>query len=172
MNGNFAGIIIGVIAGAVFIFLICRELVCWYWKINRIVALMEEQNSLLKSLVGGKAITTDGSNDKPIVEQLKEGIINNGGDNTGNIKLIVERGNNVIYSALSLDIFIDKKHAFSIENESKIIHFVENGPHTIYASIDYTTQSEIINFTTDNSAIAFNVSVLGVGAIKIEKINP
>ena len=23
------------------IFLICRELVCWYWKINRIVSLLE-----------------------------------------------------------------------------------------------------------------------------------
>jgi TctA family transporter len=47
---NVWGIIIGVIIGIIVLFLICRELICWYWKINRIVALMEEQNALLKEL--------------------------------------------------------------------------------------------------------------------------
>ena len=32
------------------IFLICRELVCWYWKINRGVALLEEGVQLLRQL--------------------------------------------------------------------------------------------------------------------------
>lgn len=31
------------------IFLICREIVCWYWKINKRISLLEENNQLLKS---------------------------------------------------------------------------------------------------------------------------
>jgi hypothetical protein len=57
-SGNIIGIIIGIIIGAIIIFLICRELVCWYWKINKIVVLMEEQNSLLKELVGRRSISS------------------------------------------------------------------------------------------------------------------
>ena len=50
-SGNILGIIIGVVIGAIIIFLICRELVCWYWKINRLVVLMEQQNILLKEIL-------------------------------------------------------------------------------------------------------------------------
>ena len=51
-SGELVGIIIGVIAGLIILFLICRELICWYYKINRLVALMEEQNNLLKQPMG------------------------------------------------------------------------------------------------------------------------
>lgn len=51
-SGNLVGIIIGVIIGLIIVFIICRELICWYYKINRIVALMEEQNNLLKQQMG------------------------------------------------------------------------------------------------------------------------
>ena len=46
--GNIWGIVIGIIIGAVVVFLICRELMCWYYKINKIVSLLEDQSSLLK----------------------------------------------------------------------------------------------------------------------------
>jgi len=36
------------------VFLICREVVCWYWKLNKIVELLEEQNKLLGSLKRSK----------------------------------------------------------------------------------------------------------------------
>ena len=107
--------------------------------------------------------------EEPIVQQLKEEIINNDGDNAEKIKIIVERENNVIYSALLLDIFIDKKQVLSIENGARVTSFVNNGPHSIYASLDYNTQSEIINFDTKNPEIMFKLSVLGVGKIKLEK---
>jgi hypothetical protein len=45
---------VGALLGAVLlfvIFLIARELVCWYWKINRIVSLLEENNRLLRANV-------------------------------------------------------------------------------------------------------------------------
>ena len=50
-SGNSWGIVIGIIIGAIIIFIICRELICWYYKINRLVELMEQQNSLLSSLM-------------------------------------------------------------------------------------------------------------------------
>ena len=49
-TGAIVGIIIGIISGLVIIFLICREIICWYWKINKIVVLMEEQNKMIKQL--------------------------------------------------------------------------------------------------------------------------
>ena len=52
MSGQDIGIIIGILVGIIIIFLICRELVCWYWKINRLIALMEEQNNLFKQFLG------------------------------------------------------------------------------------------------------------------------
>jgi hypothetical protein len=33
------------------LFLILREVNCWYWKINRRIDLMEEQNNLLKKVL-------------------------------------------------------------------------------------------------------------------------
>ena len=49
--GDFTGTIVGIIVGLIILFLICRELVCWYYKINKITALLEEQISLLKMQV-------------------------------------------------------------------------------------------------------------------------
>ena len=50
-------IIFGIIV-AIGVFFLCRELMCWYYKINRLVELMEEQNSLLKDLVRKNAPTS------------------------------------------------------------------------------------------------------------------
>ena len=75
MYFNREGIIIGVIIGSLIIFLVCRELICWYYKINRIVGLMEEQNVLLKQQISLfckkgkiiiKRIISDKDSDKPI----------------------------------------------------------------------------------------------------------
>jgi uncharacterized protein YgiM (DUF1202 family) len=43
--------VFGIIIGVIVLFLICRELICWYYKINRIVALLEDQICLLKMQV-------------------------------------------------------------------------------------------------------------------------
>jgi hypothetical protein len=32
------------------IFLVCREIVCWYWKINKAVELLERQTVLLERI--------------------------------------------------------------------------------------------------------------------------
>lgn len=47
-SGDYSGIILGIIVGVIVLFLICRELICWYYKINRIVSLLEDQIRLLK----------------------------------------------------------------------------------------------------------------------------
>jgi hypothetical protein len=49
-SNDIWSIIIVVIIVVFIVFLICRKLVCWYWKINKLVALMEEQNLLLKNI--------------------------------------------------------------------------------------------------------------------------
>jgi uncharacterized protein YgiM (DUF1202 family) len=45
---DFTGAVIGIIFVMVVLFFICRELICWYYKINRIVSLLEDQIRLLK----------------------------------------------------------------------------------------------------------------------------
>ena len=44
--------LIVVIAIAVLLFFACREIICWYFKINERIRLLEEQNALLKKLLG------------------------------------------------------------------------------------------------------------------------
>lgn len=39
------------------IFLICRELMCWYFKINIIVELLEKQNELLRQQMGNSSVS-------------------------------------------------------------------------------------------------------------------
>jgi len=47
MNGT----VIATIALGIGIFLLLREFFCWYWKINTMKEIMEEQRDLLKKLV-------------------------------------------------------------------------------------------------------------------------
>jgi hypothetical protein len=52
MQGNSIGILIGVLVVVVIIFLALREFWCWYWKINQVISLLEEQISLLRRQFG------------------------------------------------------------------------------------------------------------------------
>ena len=38
----------------VLIFLLLKEVICWYWKINKRVSLMEETNHLLRTYIASK----------------------------------------------------------------------------------------------------------------------
>lgn len=49
MDSIVALLILGLIA--FLIFLVCRSINCWYWKINRRVELLEEQNQLLSKIL-------------------------------------------------------------------------------------------------------------------------
>lgn len=40
-NDSFVGVVV-VLCISILIFLICREIFCWYWKVNRIVELLEQ----------------------------------------------------------------------------------------------------------------------------------
>lgn len=44
--------VITILVIAIVLFLIFREIVCWYWKINQFVKLLEEIRDLLRSLPG------------------------------------------------------------------------------------------------------------------------
>ena len=50
----------------VLVFLLLREVNCWYWKINKRIELMEVQNDLLRSLLSEKRSSLKSDNDKPI----------------------------------------------------------------------------------------------------------
>ena len=50
--GELIGILLVILIFYVGIFLILREYTCWYFKINKQISLMEEQNNLLKQLLG------------------------------------------------------------------------------------------------------------------------
>jgi len=66
-GGDLVLIIIGVIIGVIVLFLICRELVCWYWKINRLVFLME---NMAENIVKMNANIIDLYNNQIDVEYL------------------------------------------------------------------------------------------------------
>ena len=66
-SGDIWGILIGVLIGAVVLFFILREVFCWYWKINRIVELLEQQNSLLSSMLRNfNSTSSSGANPPPV----------------------------------------------------------------------------------------------------------
>jgi len=48
---NEAVVALSGLAILLIIFLLARELWCWYWKINEIVKLQKETNKLLKELI-------------------------------------------------------------------------------------------------------------------------
>ncbi|MCL2832397.1 MAG: hypothetical protein FWD78_04430 [Treponema sp.] len=50
-------IIIGVVL-VIIVFLVLREFFCWYWKLNKITTLLEEQNKLLSNFLNNP-ITKD-----------------------------------------------------------------------------------------------------------------
>jgi len=51
---------------AVVIFLICREIFCWYWKINGVVSLLERIDSRLAELLERTTLPKDISPSIPI----------------------------------------------------------------------------------------------------------
>jgi len=50
------GFTIGTILIVLVVFLICREIVCWYWKINKRISLLENIDKNLILLVKAKGI--------------------------------------------------------------------------------------------------------------------
>lgn len=50
METNYTFLFILLFVGVV-VFLVCRELLCWYWKINKSIANQEQMISLLQQLV-------------------------------------------------------------------------------------------------------------------------
>lgn len=46
---QITGAVVVVLVGLLLLFLLLRFVMCWYWKINRRIALLEKQNSLLES---------------------------------------------------------------------------------------------------------------------------
>jgi len=60
MNDLIVYIIIAIVINII-IFLICREIVCWYFKINERIGLQEETNGLLRQILSGMKEPGNGS---------------------------------------------------------------------------------------------------------------
>jgi hypothetical protein len=52
-----------IFCGAIVLFIICRELICWYYKTNRIVKMLEDQNIMLKELLQHFGLSTTLANE-------------------------------------------------------------------------------------------------------------
>lgn len=57
MSNFFVGLGITLLV-LVVLFLIFREVICWYWKVNRMVELLESIDSRLSMSVAGNAMAT------------------------------------------------------------------------------------------------------------------
>ncbi len=49
MNGSDMTMIVTYIVGSLLVFLVCREIVCWYFKMNEVTKLLREIKECLKS---------------------------------------------------------------------------------------------------------------------------
>jgi len=89
-NGNFFGTLVITLVILVVIFLLLREVVCWYWKINQNLALLTE----IRDLLASKRIGTMPTAEMPLVTpngvapvdlaektQLSNGVVESGKSN-------------------------------------------------------------------------------------------
>lgn len=69
--GAIGTLVLGIII-IIFLFLILREVNMWYWKINERIALMQEQNNLLRKLISRsdlqERVVVDSIIEKPTAE--------------------------------------------------------------------------------------------------------
>lgn len=65
-SGGDYGYLLFVLLIGVLIFIVCRELLCWYWKINKMVSNQEETIRLLKKIAGEE------ESDFKIIDQFKK----------------------------------------------------------------------------------------------------
>lgn len=67
-NDSFFGIILAI--GILFvIFLVIREIICWYWKINEGIELLRSINdklSTLKEIKVSESVSNSASHDEPV----------------------------------------------------------------------------------------------------------
>lgn len=61
MNSFVIGL--SLVASALVVFLVGREVICWYWKLNHIIALLESIDSKLTHAVAPTVVKPD--EDKP-----------------------------------------------------------------------------------------------------------
>jgi hypothetical protein len=69
MGNNFLGMIILYLVILIGLWLLLRELVCWYYKINETISLQKKTNELLEILINkidGKEIIKEATNEDVI----------------------------------------------------------------------------------------------------------
>lgn len=64
---NVLPILFIILIVGIFVFLICRELLCWYWKINRTIELLESIDKKLGPASAEKVAEKTGSPDEAAI---------------------------------------------------------------------------------------------------------
>lgn len=164
-SGGGWGIIIGMVIGAIIIFLITREFWCWYWKINKGVKLLEQQNQLLKQLLvhlGVPGISIVESS-KPAEEQISS---RKNEENVQSNELKIIRLNSDAGSALLVNVKIDNEKEISLENGGAEIIKIPNGKHTIKAT--FNNDIAKMDFEINNNGKVF--SIINEPPLKINEV--
>ena len=146
-SGNIWFIIISVLIGAVIVFLITREFWCWYWKINRLVALMEEQNYLLKEKLGFDIVNS------PVQIPSKFANENTPKDH----QIIIRRVKSNFGTAVAVDLVIDEQPNLQLFNEEEKTVAIANGKHIIVAK--YYNDTCKVEFEINNNTRKIDVFV-------------
>ena len=55
------GVLVGMLVGIVVLFLIFREVVCWYWKINTTLTVLQSIDEKLGTLLGSSSLRVSAS---------------------------------------------------------------------------------------------------------------
>ncbi|MDD3944915.1 MAG: hypothetical protein PHS38_09390 [Bacteroidales bacterium] len=82
----------------VLIFLLLKEVICWYWKINKRVSLMEETNHLLRTYIASQNIAIPenieaskvDANSNNIKEKIIENVLEDNNDKINAMKKELE----------------------------------------------------------------------------------
>lgn len=75
-NADFIWNLMTILLVCTIIFFVCREIMCWYWKINKMVANQDEIIRLLKKIAGENNVPTNNTKlkeeKKDVIKELAE----------------------------------------------------------------------------------------------------
>ena len=71
MNMEILGTIIWILFLSLLVFVVCRELICWYWKINDTVKNLSEINDKLSTIINKMDKVEEDKNNEIKLEEKK-----------------------------------------------------------------------------------------------------
>jgi hypothetical protein len=154
------GLLVIIFLGAIVLFFLLREVICWYYKINEMKGLLTEiRDSLKNGKLNEQNVLLNNPTKENVIEPPPSPPLEN-----NQLKII--RSKSDFGSALLVDVKIDnQKH--QLENgEEIIISNIENGKHTI--AVFFNDSDVRLEFEINNDNKTF--TILMGNPIKIEVV--